>query len=219
MNWMQDLLAASGIKQPSPIQAAAMPKILDGRSCALRSCAGSGKVRPWCVRHSALTNNSCPPWGIRHGLPSNSSQTLAYLLPALTRALHERHQQQASGASREQQHAVQVLVVAPSQELAMQILRVAQGVLPAAQRHLAQHAIGGANPKRQHEALRRHRPLLVVGTPGRILELIESGGLRPRQCPLLVLDEVRASNRMKWPKIPQHHDCTLTAFCCGRLTS
>ncbi len=98
----------------------------------------------------------------------------------------QQQQQQAKGHD-----AVQVLVAAPSRELCIQILRVAHGLLPTEQRHLAQQAIGGANPKRQHEALRRHRPLLVVGTPGRMLELIASGALQPQRCPLLVLDEVR----------------------------
>ena len=98
------------------------------------------------------------------------------------------------GSTGRSQHdkTVQVLVVAPSQELAMQILRVAQDLLPDKdQKPLAQHAIGGANPKRQHEALRQHRPMIVVGTPGRIVELIESGALQAQHCPLLVLDEAR----------------------------
>lgn len=113
-------------------------------------------------------------------------QTLTYLLPAMARAMQLRVDSKGSG----DHYAVQALVVAPSQELAMQILSVAQGLLPGMQGRLAQQAIGGANPKRQHEALRRHRPLLVVGTPGRILELVESGALLTQRCPLLVLDEV-----------------------------
>jgi hypothetical protein len=42
---------------------------------------------------------------------------------------------------------LQLLVVAPSQELAMQIVRVAQGLLPDEHRRLVQQCIGGANSK------------------------------------------------------------------------
>ena len=44
---------------------------------------------------------------------------------------------------------LQLLVVAPSQELAMQIVRVAQGLLPDEHRRMVQQCIGGANPKYQ----------------------------------------------------------------------
>lgn len=64
----------------------------------------------------------------------------------------------------------QALVVAPSQELAMQIVRVAKGLLPPDLRYAVQQVIGGANPKRQAEALAAvPGPLVVVGTPGEIL--------------------------------------------------
>ncbi|PNH00449.1 DEAD-box ATP-dependent RNA helicase 47, mitochondrial, partial [Tetrabaena socialis] len=80
----------------------------------------------------------------------------------------------------------QALVVAPSQELAMQIMRVAKSLLPPAwsARGAVQQVIGGANPKRQAEALAGvPGPLLVVGTPGRqAIRLRERGspaGSRP----------------------------------------
>ncbi|KXZ53661.1 hypothetical protein GPECTOR_6g578 [Gonium pectorale] len=83
------------------------------------------------------------------------------------------------------------LVVAPSQELAMQIVRVAKSLLPPdLRRHAVQQVIGGANPKRQAEALAAvPGPLLVVGTPGRLAEMIRTGALRLHPCPIMVLDE------------------------------
>ena len=44
---------------------------------------------------------------------------------------------------------LQAVVVAPSRELAMQIVRVGQAILPTEARGCVQQAIGGANPKRQ----------------------------------------------------------------------
>lgn len=44
---------------------------------------------------------------------------------------------------------LQAVVVAPSRELAMQITRVGQSILPNEARGCVQQAIGGANPRRQ----------------------------------------------------------------------
>lgn len=44
---------------------------------------------------------------------------------------------------------LQAIVVAPSRELAMQIMRVGQAILPNEARGCVQQAIGGANPRRQ----------------------------------------------------------------------
>ncbi|MBD2848425.1 DEAD/DEAH box helicase, partial [Paenibacillus sp. IB182496] len=107
--------------------------------------------------------------------PTGSGKTLAYLLPLL---------QRIDPALRE----VQSVVVAPTQELAMQILQVAKDygeplgirVLPL---------IGGAALKRQLEKLREH-PQLVVGTPGRLRELLGTRKLKLHETRSVVIDEV-----------------------------
>lgn len=89
---------------------------------------------------------------------------------------------------------IQALIVAPSRELCIQIQRTAQQLLPPDSRKMVAQAIGGANPKRQAEALGGHGgvwPLLVVGTPGRVAELVQQGELQVWSTPVLVLDEVR----------------------------
>eukprot|EP00775_Hariotina_reticulata_P006669 gene6669-6893_t len=149
-------LAESGIEVPSPIQEASLPVLLQGSNAAVQSYTGSGK-------------------------------TLAYLLPAMTLALQRaeaafRRQQAAVQAAaksgrrpvvaEEDGWSVQVLVVAPSQELAMQICRVAASLMPEAGRGAVQQAIGGANMRRQAESIIEHQPLVVVGTPGRLADLI-----------------------------------------------
>lgn len=108
-------------------------------------------------------------------------QTLAYLLPAMTLALRRAEAafrcQRAAAAqgrqlSEEDMYSVQVLVVAPNQELAMQICRVAADLLPKEGRGAVQQAIGGANMRRQAEAIAENQPLVVVGTPGRLADLV-----------------------------------------------
>lgn len=82
---------------------------------------------------------------------------------------------------------VQKLVLAPTQELAMQILREAE--------RYGDHRgikvmglIGGAAIKRQIDKLREH-PQLVVGTPGRIRELIGLRKLKMHEVSTIVIDE------------------------------
>ena len=90
-------------------------------------------------------------------------QTLAYLLPTLSLAIQRaeaeyeaakvaeaamtRKKRREAGAPR--LGTVQAIIVVPSRELAMQIVRVAQALLPDDARGAVQQCIGGANPHRQ----------------------------------------------------------------------
>jgi superfamily II DNA/RNA helicase len=107
---------------------------------------------------------------------TGSGKTLAYLLPLFTKLVIEKR-------------AAQVLIVVPTHELAMQIHKVSTD--------LAQHSrmdvrsaslIGGAAIDRQIEKLKK-KPQIVVGTPGRILELLERGKLKLAEIKTLVIDE------------------------------
>ncbi|NMO95664.1 DEAD/DEAH box helicase [Paenibacillus lemnae] len=106
---------------------------------------------------------------------TGTGKTLAYLLPVL---------QGIDTAGKN----VQKLILAPTQELAVQIVRESErygegrgiGVLGL---------IGGAAVKRQLEKLKQH-PQLIVGTPGRIRELIEIRKLKMHEVSTIVVDEV-----------------------------
>ena len=106
-------------------------------------------------------DNPKPEKKMRRQLTSCSValQTLAYLLPVMTAAIAraEAETQAAAAASskRQQQQwgTLQAVIVVPSRELAMQIVRVAQGLLPPGARGAVQQCIGGANPHRQVHCL------------------------------------------------------------------
>lgn len=105
---------------------------------------------------------------------TGTGKTLAYLLPVLQRI-------DASS------NAVQAVVLSPTQELAMQIVRVAEAYgEPLGVRSLG--LIGGASLKRQVERLKKH-PQLVVGTPGRIHELLNMRKLKLGQTATVIVDE------------------------------
>lgn len=105
---------------------------------------------------------------------TGTGKTLAYLLPILQSIKPELK-------------ATQKLVLAPSQELAMQIVREAQRYIDSDIGVLG--LIGGAAVKRQIEKLREH-PRLVVGTPGRVRELIALKKLKMHTISTIVVDEV-----------------------------
>lgn len=71
----------------------------------------------------------------------------------------------------------------------MQIVREAERILGWDHRKAVQQLVGGANRSRQDEALRKNKPSIVVGTPGRISEISREGKLHTHACLFLVLDE------------------------------
>lgn len=106
--------------------------------------------------------------------PTGTGKTLAYLLPIIERIdLTKQHPQ--------------ALIVAPSKELAMQILEQIQKWTEGSQITGASF-IGGANVKRQIEKLKK-RPQILVGTPGRLQELIQSKKIKMHEVTTIVMDE------------------------------
>ncbi|WP_108306537.1 DEAD/DEAH box helicase [Metalysinibacillus jejuensis] len=106
--------------------------------------------------------------------PTGSGKTLAYVLPILHKVDGNRK-------------ATQALIVAPSQELGMQIVEVIRTWI-AGTDITVQQLIGGANMARQVEKLKK-KPTIVVGTPGRLNELVRSGKLKLKDIDTVVLDE------------------------------
>ncbi|MEO7774435.1 MAG: DEAD/DEAH box helicase [Steroidobacteraceae bacterium] len=138
-------LARQQITEPTPIQIAALPALLEGKDAYLHAETGTGK-------------------------------TLAYLLPLFCRidlALA----------------ATQIVIVAPTHELALQIQRqscdLAQDAGMALRSVLL---IGGTSTQRQLDKLKK-KPHVVVGSPGRIGEMISRGKLKTRDVRCVVIDE------------------------------
>lgn len=105
---------------------------------------------------------------------TGTGKTLAYLLPLL---------QRLNAYSND----VQGIILAPTQELAMQIVRVAEAYGEPLNIRV-QQLIGGAALKRQVEKLKL-KPQLVIGTPGRIHELLKLRKLRLSDVKSVVIDE------------------------------
>ena len=106
--------------------------------------------------------------------PTGSGKTVAYLLPLLQRVIKG--------------NGNQLLIILPSQELASQVAEVTRLWAKGLELDV-QAIIGGANVKRQIERLKK-RPEVLVGTPGRVLELIKLKKIKAHLIQTLVLDEV-----------------------------
>src|SRR5579883_2842300 len=141
-----DLLAIIdelGYEEPTPVQARAIPVLLQGRDLIAQAQTGSGK-------------------------------TAAFALPAV----------QSVDTGR---RSVQVLVLAPTRELAVQVAEATHRF--GGKRGISVVPVYGGQPiDRQLRAL-RFGAQVVVGTPGRLLDHLRRGSLMLDDVRMLVLDE------------------------------
>ena len=131
---------------------------------------------------SILTGND-----VLVGTYTGSGKTLAFLVPLVQRLL----------LLDDPSDGIQVLIVAPGRELASQIVSVARDLL-AGTEMTTMLSIGGTTFARNLEQIRKRKPTILVGTPGRIAELIvgkageKKGRLPIASLKSIVLDEFDA---------------------------
>ncbi|GKU95310.1 hypothetical protein SLEP1_g8685 [Rubroshorea leprosula] len=121
---------------------------------------------------------------------TGSGKTLAYLLPILSEVGPLRNKYPDGEGDSGKKREIEAVIVAPSRELGMQIVREVEKLLGTTDKKAVQQLVGGANKMRQEEALKKNKPAIVVGTPGRIAEISAAGKLHTHGCRFLVLDEV-----------------------------
>ncbi|MBO0448890.1 DEAD/DEAH box helicase [Enterococcus sp. MJM12] len=140
--------------------------------------------------------------------PTGSGKTVAYLLPSLM--------QVTPGGGN------QLLILTASQELAMQVLETARFWTEKTQLKV-QPLIGGANTKRQLEKL-KEKPEILIGTAGRVLELMKTKKIKSHQLQTVIFDEadqLLAGQALEIAKgILQHLDrsCQLNFFSATALS-
>ena len=119
---------------------------------------------------------------------TGTGKTLAYLLPLM-------------GRIDPAQAATQVVIVAPTHELSIQIHRQSCDLARNAGRAIRSVLlIGGTATARQIEKL-KSKPHVVVGSPGRMVELIERGKLKTTYLRAIVVDEadrLLQDESLKW---------------------
>ncbi|MFT7644873.1 MAG: ATP-dependent RNA helicase RhlE [Candidatus Paceibacteria bacterium] len=104
---------------------------------------------------------------------TGTGKTAAFLLPLIQKTLTEKNQQ--------------TLILTPTRELALQA-EAEFRKFGAAFKLYATSCVGGTSIRPQIRALKRNNHF-VIGTPGRILDLIDRGDLRTERITNVVLDE------------------------------
>ncbi|SHE99795.1 ATP-dependent RNA helicase CshB [Atopostipes suicloacalis DSM 15692] len=108
---------------------------------------------------------------------TGSGKTHAFLLPLLN--------QLGQNANN-----VQVVITAPSRELAEQLYQATIQLTKNAPWDIeVSRFIGGTDKNRQIESLQNSQPDVVIGTPGRLFDLIQSNELRTNSAYAMVVDE------------------------------
>lgn len=102
---------------------------------------------------------------------TGTGKTIAYLIPFLEKIAPEKND-------------VQLIIAVPTHELASQIKAEVQSLTAMK----AALLIGGAPLKRQQELL-KEKPLIVIGSPARLVELIRIKKLKVEKTAAFVLDE------------------------------
>lgn len=108
---------------------------------------------------------------------TGSGKTHAFLLPLINKL-------------KEDAEGVQVVITAPSRELAEQLYQVAIQLTENAPWDIqVSRFMGGTEKSRQVESLETRQPDVVIGTPGRLLDLIKSNDLKTYTAYAMVVDE------------------------------
>jgi len=111
---------------------------------------------------------------------TGTGKTLAYLLPGLQRLLSD---------TETPYQGPRLLVCAPTLELCSQIKDEIDFLLENKSGVKVALLIGSINLSRQIDGLKKSKPLVVVGNPGRLLLLAKMGKLKFKDLRFLVLDE------------------------------
>ncbi|MBZ2207253.1 DEAD/DEAH box helicase [Massilia soli] len=152
----------AGYTTPTPVQEQAIPAGIAGRDLLVSSQTGSGK-------------------------------TAAFMLPALHKlALAEQAPVAPRGAPGERPRfkAAQpkMLVLTPTRELALQVTSATEKYGTQIRRIRAVSILGGMPYPKQMQLLAKN-PEILVATPGRLIDHMESGKIDFSQLEILVLDE------------------------------
>lgn len=151
---IMDKLAKLNYVKPTPIQAISIPMLLNNKDFI-------GKF--WfSIFHSLFLK--CHFLGISQ---TGSGKTLAFLLPAFVKLSEGLLQKDVSGQG---PGHPSIMVLAPTRELALQTKEVVDNF----GLYKAVCCYGGSSRFEQVNFIKRFRPPIIVGTPGRINDLMES---------------------------------------------
>jgi superfamily II DNA/RNA helicase len=167
-------VSVAGYEKPTPVQEQAVPAGIAGRDMLVSSQTGSGK-------------------------------TAAFMLPALNKFANQEAAQDGRNSGRTPAQEAQaakargervrfkpaqpkMLVLTPTRELALQVTNATEQYTAFMRRIRAVSILGGMPYPKQMQLLAKN-PEILVATPGRLIDHMESGKIDFSQLEILVLDE------------------------------
>lgn len=164
-------LTEAGYTKPTPVQAQAIPAALEGRDLMVSSQTGSGKTAAFM-------------------LPSLHKFASVEQPAAGSKTPNQERQSARSRGERPRFQPAQpkMLVLTPTRELALQVTTASEKYGSAMRRVRAVSILGGMPYPKQMQLLSRN-PEILVATPGRLIDHMESGKINFSQLQMLVLDE------------------------------
>lgn len=157
--------------QPTPVQTKAIPLAINGKDLLVSSQTGSGKTAAFM-------------------LPALHRFAMQHLSEKAGKTPHQRRQSFRAKGEKLRFRAAQpkMLVLTPTRELALQIVASAEQY-SAHLKHIRTIAILGGMPYARQMQLLAKNPDILIATPGRLIDHMQSGKIRFDQLDILVLDE------------------------------
>jgi superfamily II DNA/RNA helicase len=162
-------LADAGYTEATAVQQQAIPAALEGRDLMVSSQTGSGKTAAFML--PAIHRLACAPKPAGK-TPNQMRQS----------AMSQGHRPRFQPAQ------PKVLVLAPTRELALQVTTATEKYGTHLRFIKAVSILGGMPYPKQMQLLARN-PQILVATPGRLIDHMESGKIDFSQLEMLVLDE------------------------------
>ncbi|KAL3240498.1 ATP-dependent RNA helicase SPB4 [Nakaseomyces bracarensis] len=157
--WIKNAIEIFGFDSMTPVQASTIPMFARNKDVVVESVTGSGK-------------------------------TVAFVIPILEKILSEG----INNAKFKKGHFYS-LILAPTRELSNQIQTVIDSFLeylPEDQYPIKTQLLVGTNERSVRDdinVLLDERPQILIGTPGRVLEFLQSPTVKTTSCGMVVLDE------------------------------
>jgi superfamily II DNA/RNA helicase len=163
-------VAEAGYTKPTPVQEQAIPAAIGGQDLLVSSQTGSGKTAAFML--PALHKLAAAPAAPSGRTPAQEAQS--------AKARGER--------VRFRPAQPKMLVLTPTRELALQVTTATEQYTAFMRRIRAVSILGGMPYPKQMQLLARN-PEILVATPGRLIDHMDSGKIDFSQLEMLVLDE------------------------------
>ncbi|PFH07895.1 superfamily II DNA/RNA helicase [Collimonas sp. PA-H2] len=167
-------LTEAGYTKPTSVQEQAIPAAIEGRDLLVSSQTGSGKTAAFMLP----------------ALHKFASEQPAAPAPAVGKTPNQEMQASRSRGERPRFKPAQpkMLVLTPTRELALQVTTATDKYGSHMKRVKAISILGGMPYPKQMQLLAKN-PEILVATPGRLIDHMESGKIDFSQLQILVLDE------------------------------